>query len=104
MTEHEKTLLKIIQTFLTVDKATFYAHDINVLCDDEGHPSNELADTIAGIFACPKNNADCNPSCPCKITYERQSGLPFNFTKRLGQGGFASVYQGLWDDEVHYKF
>ena len=40
----------------------------------------------------------CVPACPSRITGQYQAKNPFNFSKRLGKGGFASVYQGTWNE------
>ena len=57
------------------------------------------SETIFGTFPCPSNKPNCCPSCPAAITDERRSGLPFKFTKKLGKGGFASVFVGKWNNE-----
>ena len=80
-------------------KAKFYAHDIERFCDRHGAPKKEQQGTICGLYSCPTGNPNCCPSCPSSITYEKKSGLPFNFIKQLGQGGFASVYKGDWNNK-----
>ena len=55
--------------------------------------------TIPGTFLCPTGRPNCCPSCPTTITGQRQSGLPFNFTQKLGEGGFATVFSGKWDNK-----
>ena len=89
-------------------KAKFYAHDIERFCNDWGEPNDEQQGTICGLYSCPTGKrffqrffgkSSCCLSCPVALTYEKKSGLPFKFIKRLGQGGFASVYEGDWNNQ-----
>ena len=63
------------------------------------HTIWEKKESISGTFPCPTGKPYCCPSCPAAITCQRKTGLPFEFTKKLGEGGFASVYVGKWNNE-----
>ncbi|KAL9993895.1 putative non-specific serine/threonine protein kinase [Helianthus debilis subsp. tardiflorus] len=39
------------------------------------------------------------PGMPTRFTYEELKTATENFTKKLGQGGFGSVFKGTLEDE-----
>ena len=64
-----------------------------------GSIRSEKQKTIFGTIPCPAGEPNCCPTCPANITEHRRTGLPFEFEKKLGEGGFASVYLGKWNNE-----
>lgn len=82
-----------------MNKAAYFGHDIDVFCDERGEVTEEKQRTISGRLSCPTGHDNCCETCPAKITVRRQYGLPFNFTEKLGEGGFASVFAGTWNNQ-----
>lgn len=55
-------------------------------------------------FPCP--SACPVPQCAHTLVYgEEQVGFPFELDEKIGSGGFASVYKGVFhDDHAAFKF
>ena len=82
----------------TALKAIYYGEDIHVFGTKEGYPKLDTSYILSGLYSCPVNSPNCCSSCPTLISYKKKKFHPFNFTKLLGTGGFASVYEGDWNN------
>ena len=82
-------------------QANFFSHEIEVFCDEFLNETIEPQEKINGLMLCLFNSdVCCCSSCPLQITSSPQRGNPFHFTKKLGQGGYSSIFEGIWDQQA----